>query len=228
MAGQCLAGGTFEQTNCCGITRMPHGDADLQYKVGVGRWVGGPPPRRKACGSVCVPLRVGLPVLAHEFQRLAQAPLWILYCPEVAFPPLRPLGGPRGRRGLQACAFGNISCKCALNVSPYVWRVCPMLPQYRWRRRILLALRTKRSHLDTAVSVRASRNRRACIPQVDIATRSPTVTANHGDPRADGDRHLWTRGRRHGGGRQNGCKSKPCKQGCGAAKQMLEYLWCPA
>ena len=33
VAGQCLAGGTFEQTNCFGITRIPHGDADLQYRV---------------------------------------------------------------------------------------------------------------------------------------------------------------------------------------------------
>ena len=132
-----------------------------------------------------------------------------------------------------------------------------MLPQYRWRRRTLRALRTKRSHLDTAVSVRASRNRRACIPQVDIATRSPTVTANHGSERGlltrgstgrisvdwfiapfgrvDMTDHrpllrqrVWTRGRRHGGGRQNGCKSKPCKQGCGAANKLLEYLWCHA
>ena len=70
-------------------------------------------------------------------------------------------GGPRGRRGLHAFAFGHISCNCVLNVDPYVWRVCPMWPQYRWRRRTLRALRTKRSHLDTAVSVRASRNRRA-------------------------------------------------------------------
>ena len=87
---------------------------------------------------------------------------------------------------------------------------------------------------------------------LDIVTRSPTVTANHGSERglltrgstgrisvawfiapfgrADMTdnrpllrRRVWIRDRRHGGGRQNGGKSKPCKQGCGAAKQSLWY-----
>ena len=118
-----------------------------------GRWVGGGPSEEG--------LRQRLRTPARRITRPLQAPLWTLYCPEIAFRPLRPLGGPRGRCGLQAFAFGHISCKCVLNVDPYVWRVCPMWPQYRWRRRTLRALRTKRSHLDTAVTVRASRNRRA-------------------------------------------------------------------
>ena len=92
---------------------------------------------------------------------------------------------------------------------------------------------------------------------LDIVTRSPTVTANHGserglitrgstgrisvdwfiapfgrvdmtDNRSLLRQRVWIRGRRHGGGRQNGGKSKPCKQGCGAATHMLEYLFCKA
>ena len=119
----------------------------------VGRWVGGGPSEEG--------LRQRLRTPARGITRPLQATLWTMYCPQIAFRPLRPLGGPRRRRGLQAFAFGHISCKCVLNVDPYVWRFCHMWPQYRWRRRTLRALRTKRSHLDTAVSVRASRNRRA-------------------------------------------------------------------
>ena len=33
VASQGLAGVSFEQTNCYGITRTPHGDADLQYRL---------------------------------------------------------------------------------------------------------------------------------------------------------------------------------------------------
>ena len=62
--------------------------------------------------------------------------------------------------------------------------------------------------------------RRAARRLLRIVAHSPTVTANHASERGPLTRGSTGRISMHGGNRQHGGRSKPCEQGCGAAKQM--------